>query len=166
MHELFPNDEDARRLADHTVTLAELLRDHTDGWEAPHLGRRAVVQSHCHHRSVMGTDADTELYERIGLEVEPVDTGCCGLAGNFGFESGHHDVSIACAEQALLPAVRRASAGTLVIADGFSCRTQIEQLSDRRALHLAEVVQMARHEGKPGVSPAAFPERSTVAAAP
>src|SRR5207248_2611208 len=86
---------------------------------------------------------------RDPLDAELLDSGCCGLAGNFGFERGHHDVSVACAERVLMPRVRQESADTLVMADGFSCRTQIAELSDRRALHSAEVLQMALHKAEP-----------------
>ncbi len=87
-----------------------------------------------------------------------LDSGCCGLAGNFGFTKGHHEVSIACAERVLLPAVRDASPETIVMADGFSCRTQIELGSQRAALHLAEVLAMAIHQGEPGALPSTRPE--------
>lgn len=140
LHELFPNDQDACRLRDQTRTLAELLRDETDGWSAPQSGGDAIVQAHCHHRAVMGTDPDMALLHAAGVDAELLDSGCCGLAGNFGFERGHHDVSIACAERVLLPAVRAAPSTTTVVADGFSCRTQIAENSDRRAVHLAEVL--------------------------
>lgn len=78
-----------------------------------------------------------------GVRNDTMDSGCCGLAGNFGFERGHYDVSLACAEDRLLPALRSTPAESLVISDGFSCRTQIAQESDRDALHLAEVVRRA-----------------------
>lgn len=89
----------------------------------------------------MGFDADLELMRRAGIDAEVPDSGCCGLAGNFGFEQGHYDVSMACAERVLLPAVRESAPDTLIIADGFSCRTQIEQGdTQRKATHLAEVL--------------------------
>ena len=82
---------------------------------------------HCHQHAVLGEHADVEVMKRAGLDADVLDSGCCGLAGNFGFEAGHYDVSMACAEDGLLPAVRSASEDTLMIADGFSCRTQVEQ---------------------------------------
>src|SRR5438128_10669569 len=83
---------------------------------------------------------------KLGLDVEVLDSGCCGMAGSFGFEKDHYDVSIKCGERILLPAVRAAARDTLIIADGFSCREQIAQATDRHALHLAQVVQMALRE--------------------
>ncbi|MBP2705092.1 FAD-binding oxidoreductase [Microbispora sp. RL4-1S] len=150
---LFPRDKDVARLSEQTRTLAELLSD-TDGWRPPRIDRAAVSQPHCHHHAVLGYDTDRELLSRAGVRLDAVG-GCCGLAGDFGFTAGHHDVSMACAEQELLPAVRAAGPGTLVLADGFSCRTQIEQSGvGRRALHLAEVLAAARRGDDIG----AFPE--------
>ena len=125
--ELMPGDRNVQRLQQQTMTLAELLRDHTDGWQPPQLGGKAIAQTHCHQHAIMGYDADQALLRAAGVDLDVLDSGCCGLAGNFGFEAGRYDVSRACGERVLLPAVRDASAGTLVLADGFSCRTQIEQ---------------------------------------
>jgi FAD/FMN-containing dehydrogenase/Fe-S oxidoreductase len=146
--ELLPGHEDIRRLKEQTVTLAELLTEHTPGFSpAPAArvdghARKALVQVHCHHHAVLGWDTDAKLLERAGVKAERLDSGCCGLAGNFGFEPGHLEVSRACAERVLLPAVRQADPGTAILADGFSCRTQIEQLAGngRRAIHLAELL--------------------------
>jgi len=142
LYELFPDDQDAHRLKDHTVTLAELLTEHTDGWDAPHASTvvPALAQVHCHQHAVLKWDADRELLERVGVDVERLDSGCCGLAGNFGFTAGHGDVSHALAEQTLLPRIREADEGTVVLADGFSCRTQIHDLDSggREGLHLVE----------------------------
>jgi Fe-S oxidoreductase len=119
-------------------TLAELLTDR--GAELPDLsGVTAVAQPHCHHHAVMGWSTDAALLARAGARVRAVG-GCCGLAGNFGVERGHHDVSVAVAETALLPAVRSAGEGTEVLADGFSCRTQLDQLAGRPGRHLAELL--------------------------
>jgi Fe-S oxidoreductase len=139
---LLPHDQHARRLSEQTFTLAELLQRRGD-WEAPRLPRRAVVHGHCHQEAVMGMAAEQELYERIGLDAELLDSGCCGLAGSFGFERAHHDISVRIGERRLLPAVRGADAETLIVADGFSCRTQIEQLSGRNTVHTAELLKMA-----------------------
>ena len=106
---------------------------------------------HCHHRATGGIDPEQQVLTQMGLDVEPLSGGCCGLAGSWGFEQGKYDISMECGEQALLPAVRAAAAGTLVVANGFSCKTQIEDAgTGRRALHLAEVMQLAR-DGAPGV---------------
>jgi Fe-S oxidoreductase len=137
--ELLPADPRAREIRDAARTLAELLAA-TPGWEPPDLaGVRAVAQPHCHHHAVMGWHADSALLAGAGAEVLRVG-GCCGLAGNFGVERGHYDVSRAVAETALLPAVRRAPPGAVVLADGFSCRTQLDQLAGVRGLHLAELL--------------------------
>jgi len=130
---------DARRLALGVYTLAELLIN-TAGWKPPDLSSVLVVaQPHCHHHAVLGWDTDAGLLNRTGAQVTRV-AGCCGLAGNWGVERGHHDVSVAIAEQNLLPAVRATGPAAVVLADGFSCRTQLAQLTGRRALHLAELL--------------------------
>jgi FAD/FMN-containing dehydrogenase/Fe-S oxidoreductase len=141
---LFPEDEAARRLSAQTFTLAEFLV--REGFEPPRRSRRqapAIVQGHCHHHSVMGLDADRTLLSRLGLDFRILDAGCCGMAGAFGFEAEHHAVSLAVAGQALLPAVRAAGPEVLILADGFSCREQISQLTGRRPRHLAEAVREA-----------------------
>ena len=140
--ELLHDDPDVKRLAEHTVTLAELLNEHTPDWTPPQLSGRAPTQVHCHQHAVLGWDADRKLLERCGVDARRLDSGCCGLAGNFGFEPGHLEVSVACAERVLLPEVRGAPRDTSILADGFSCRTQIEQLDSggRRAVHLAELI--------------------------
>jgi Fe-S oxidoreductase len=140
--ELLPSDPRAVKVRGAVRTLAELLTS-TDGWTPPSLtGVRAVAQPHCHQHAVMGWHTDSALLTRAGAEVNAVG-GCCGLAGNFGVERGHYDVSVAVAETALLPAVRDADPGTadaVVLADGFSCRTQLDQLAQVRALHLAQLL--------------------------
>ena len=130
---------EAERVAGATRTLAELLMS-TPGWEPPSLaGVEVVAQPHCHHAAVLGWSADEALLHRAGARVTRLG-GCCGLAGNWGVERGHHDVSVAIAEQQLLPAVRDLPEDAVVLADGFSCRTQLDQLADRRGLHLAELL--------------------------
>jgi FAD/FMN-containing dehydrogenase/Fe-S oxidoreductase len=119
-----------------TRTLAELLTER--GWEPPSLvGEQVIAQPHCHHHSVMGWSQDAQLLRTAGAELSRLG-GCCGLAGNFGVEKGHYDVSVAVAAQQLLPAVRRAEPSTTILADGYSCRTQLEDLSHRRGIHLAQ----------------------------
>jgi len=141
--ELLPDDPRASRLAAQTATFAEFLTQQATDWVPPQLRRRAITQTHCHQHAVLGFGPDEALLARLGVDNRTLDSGCCGLAGNFGFERGHYEVSKACGELALLPAVRAASHDTLVLADGFSCRTQIAQETGRQALHLAQVVQMA-----------------------
>ncbi|MFJ3334905.1 FAD-binding and (Fe-S)-binding domain-containing protein [Streptomyces sp. NPDC086766] len=166
--ELMPGDQDVRRLAGQLRTFAEQLVHHApDGWEPPRLTRQATVQTHCHQHAIMKFDADRELMRRAGLEADVLDEGCCGLAGNFGFERGHHDVSMAVAEQGVLPAVRAAAPGSLVLADGFSCRTQIEQGgTGRRALHLAEVLSLGLQGNLPSREPERLAERPAPPAGP
>ncbi len=155
--ELMPADQDMRRLTAQFRTFAEHLVHHApDGWQPPALTRQAVVQTHCHQHAVMKDDPDRELMRRAHLVTDVLDEGCCGLAGNFGFERGHHEISMAIAEQGVLPAVRAAAPGSLLLADGFSCRTQIEQGdTGRRALHLAEALALALD----GPLPTDHPER-------
>ncbi|HWE88565.1 MAG TPA: heterodisulfide reductase-related iron-sulfur binding cluster, partial [Pseudonocardiaceae bacterium] len=142
--DLLHGDEDARRLAGQTRTLAEVLRERAGDWQPPSLPVHAVAQPHCHQHAVLGFDADRALLADSGADVEVLDAGCCGLAGNFGFEREHYDVSMACAEDALLPAIRAADHDAIVLADGFSCRTQIEQGdTDRKPVHLAELLAAA-----------------------
>jgi Fe-S oxidoreductase len=119
-------------------TFSELLVD--SGWEPPRVGGEAFVQPHCHQHAVLGFDADRKLMAAAGIEASLAAPGCCGLAGNFGFERDHYDVSKAVGERSLLPAVRSLPESTNVLADGFSCRTQIAQGTPRRARHLAELL--------------------------
>jgi FAD/FMN-containing dehydrogenase/Fe-S oxidoreductase len=142
---LFPQEEDARRLCEQTLTLAEFL-DGKAHYQPPKLQRRALVHGHCHHRAIMGIQRDQKLLEKLGLDFKVLDSGCCGMAGSFGFEREHYDISLKIGERVLLPAVREAPRDTLIIADGFSCREQIRQCTDREALHLAQVLQMALHQ--------------------
>jgi Fe-S oxidoreductase len=132
----------AREVAAATRTLAELLTE-TGDWTPPDLsGVSGIAQPHCHHHAVMGWAKDAALLKRAGAEVARVGD-CCGLAGNFGVEKGHHDVSVAVAETRLLPAVRNTREDEVVLADGFSCRTQLTDLANRDSEHLAEL--LARH---------------------
>jgi FAD/FMN-containing dehydrogenase/Fe-S oxidoreductase len=147
---LFPMDEDAKRLSSQTFILSEFLQERAPEYRLPLLKRKALVQKHCHHEHVMKFDAENAVLQKIGLDYELLDSGCCGMAGSFGFESSHFDISRAIGERVLLPAVRRADDDVLVIADGFSCREQIAGLTGRGALHLAQVLQMALREGPEG----------------
>ncbi|MFJ8882878.1 FAD-binding and (Fe-S)-binding domain-containing protein [Streptomyces sp. NPDC102402] len=137
--ELLPDDPRAAELAGAVRTLAQYLEEYAPEWTPPRLDRPVAGQTHCHQHAVLGEAAERRLRQRAGLSGE-LSGGCCGLAGNFGFEKGHWDVSVACAEDQLLPSVRAAEPGTELLADGFSCRTQLEQLAGRRARHLAEVL--------------------------
>jgi FAD/FMN-containing dehydrogenase/Fe-S oxidoreductase len=144
---LFPDDERARLLHERALTLAELLEREAPEWAPPRLGRRAVVHGHCQQKAVIGLDAERRLYDRLGLDFEVLDSGCCGMAGSFGLTARHYDLSVAIGERRLLPAVRAIPESTLLIADGFSCRSQVSELTDRRPLHTAEVVRTALGSG-------------------
>ncbi|MEV6754910.1 FAD-binding and (Fe-S)-binding domain-containing protein [Streptomyces sp. NPDC051214] len=142
--ELLPGDERAGELAARVRTFASVLEELAPEWSPPRIGRPVVGQTHCHQHAVLGDAAERRLREKAGL-VGELSGGCCGLAGNFGFEAGHYEVSVACAEEQLLPAVRSAApepeGGPVILADGFSCRTQLEQLGEgSRGRHLAEVL--------------------------
>jgi FAD/FMN-containing dehydrogenase/Fe-S oxidoreductase len=142
-------DPRAAEVAAGVRSLAEVLSG-VPGWEPPDLtGTTVVVQPHCHHASVIGWDADAALLARTGATVTRVG-GCCGLAGNFGVERGHYEVSVAVAEHDLLPAVRAAGEDAVVLADGFSCRTQLDDLAGVRARHLAELLAPAVPGGSGG----------------
>jgi FAD/FMN-containing dehydrogenase/Fe-S oxidoreductase len=150
LRNLLPMDEDAKRLGGNVFTLAEFLEKKAPGYRPPRLRRKALVHGHCHHSHIMTLKHEQSLLKNLGLDFEMLDSGCCGMAGSFGFEAGKYDISVAVGERVLLPAVRDADPETLIIADGFSCREQIAGLTDRGALHLAQVLQMALHEGPDG----------------
>jgi Fe-S oxidoreductase len=139
------DDPRAAEVAGGVLTLAELLA-RTEAWIPPDLtGTEVVVQPHCHQASVMGFDADLAVLARTGAGVTRL-AGCCGLAGNFGVEKGHYEVSVAVAEHQLLPAVRAAGPDAVVLADGFSCRTQLDDLAGVEAVHLAQLLARDRSE--------------------
>ena len=159
LHNLFPHREDASRLSKQVFTLAEFLEKKAPDFKVPALQGKAIVHGHCHHKSIMKMDCEKSLLKKTGLDYELLDTSCCGMAGYFGYEKGeHYDVSIKAGELKLLPAVRNADAHTIIITDGFSCREQIEQETDRKGMHLAQVLQMALRKGTPD----AYPEKRYV----
>jgi Fe-S oxidoreductase len=144
---LFPMHEQAKRLRVKVFTLSEFLEKEAPDFAIPQLFNKAIVQGHCHHKAIMKMDCEEKLYEKLGLNFEMLD-GCCGMAGSFGFEKGEkYDVSVKCGERALLPKVRSAEEETFIIADGFSCREQISQLSERQPMHTAELLEKALREG-------------------
>ncbi|MGK5533819.1 FAD-binding and (Fe-S)-binding domain-containing protein [Streptomyces sp. URMC 129] len=140
--ELLPADPRARELAARVRTFAETLEEYAPGWTPPRVSRPVAGQTHCHQHAVLGDAPDRRLRERAGL-TGTLSTGCCGLAGNFGFEKGHYEVSVTCAEDQLLPAIRAATPGTILLADGYSCRTQLTHLTGTHPQHLAEVLAAA-----------------------
>jgi Fe-S oxidoreductase len=143
--ELLPGHPLVSRLEAGVRTFAELLAEHADELRAAVVAPagRALVQVHCHQHAELGADADRAVLAALGADAEVLDSGCCGLAGNFGFEKGHYEVSMACAERVLLPAVRAADPDVTVLADGFSCRTQLRQADTREPLHLAQLAARA-----------------------
>ncbi len=157
---LFPNDERARRLSQQTFLLSEFLEKHAKHFELPPFRRKALLHGHCHHKSVMTMRDEEAVLRKMGVDFQAPAPGCCGMAGSFGFEEDKYELSQAIGELELLPAVRQAAPEWLIIADGFSCREQIAQCTDRHALHLAEVIQMAlRGELE---EPVAYPEEACV----
>ncbi|HLK40185.1 MAG TPA: FAD-binding and (Fe-S)-binding domain-containing protein, partial [Polyangiaceae bacterium] len=143
LRSLFPERGDARMLGEQVMTLSEFLtsgRVRARGWSPSRLHGKAIVQGHCHHKAIMKLDPERRVLEQMGLEVEVLESGCCGMAGSFGYEKDKVSVSLAAGERVLLPRVRGADTTTLVVANGFSCRTQIEYATERGALHLAEVL--------------------------
>ncbi|WP_069765787.1 FAD-binding and (Fe-S)-binding domain-containing protein [Streptomyces sp. LUP47B] len=145
--ELLHDDPRAARLASRVLTFAEALSQLAPGWRPPALNRPVAGQTHCHQHAVLGDMADRRLREAAGLTGD-LAGGCCGLAGNFGFEKGHFEVSRSCAEDQLLPSVRQSPEDAVMLADGFSCRTQLEQLAGVRGRHLAEVLAEALRSGE------------------
>lgn len=172
LRSLLPNDEDAKRLADQTFTLSDFLRKRASAYEVPKLARKALVQGHCHQKALDKLDdrefgdlfAEKAVFDQMGLTHRHPDTGCCGMAGAFGYEAegGHYELSVACGERMLLPEVRNAAESELIIADGFSCQTQIQQQTRRSALHSAQVLQLAIRQ-REGQQLAARPEAAMVA---
>jgi len=142
MLNLFPDDEIARKLSRQTFMFSEFLVKRAD-YSPPRLEARALVHGHCHQKSVMGMNEEIELLRRMGLDFDVLDSGCCGMAGSFGFDKKKYSVSVSIGELVLLPEVRAAKEDTLIVTNGYSCREQIEQCTERKALHLAEVIQRA-----------------------
>jgi Fe-S oxidoreductase len=161
LRNLFPRDERARLLSEQTYLLSEFLTKCAPDFELPRLPRKALVHGHCHHKSIMTMTDEEAVLQAMGIDFQSPAPGCCGMAGPFGFEKDKYEVSLAVGELELLPAVRRATAETLIIADGFSCREQISQCTDRHALHLSEVIQMAL-KSSPSHITTAYPERDRV----
>jgi FAD/FMN-containing dehydrogenase/Fe-S oxidoreductase len=137
---LYPHDERAKKLASSVFTLSEfLLRENVP---LPSIGKKAIVQAHCHHKAVMRFDAEEAVLRKAGLDLHHPDSGCCGMAGAFGFDAHNYDLSMKIGERVILPLVRDADPDTLIIANGFSCREQIEQATGRTTCHLADVLVM------------------------
>ncbi len=143
LRNLFPDDARADRLRRQTFLLSEFLEHHAAGYEPPQLHRKVVLHGHCHHKALMKMNDEESLLRKMGTTLEPLDAGCCGMAGPFGFEKEKFALSQAVGERMLLPAMRRTEPGTLIVSDGFSCGEQILQATGRRPIHLAEAMQLA-----------------------
>ncbi len=140
---LFPDDERATRLRKQAFLLAEFLQSQRAGYQLPRLSRKVLLHGHCHHKAIMNMGDEESLLRKMGVELQSLDAGCCGMAGAFGFDADTFAISQAIGERVLLPAVRAAASDTLIVSDGFSCREQIRQATGRRAIHVAEVLQLA-----------------------
>ncbi len=151
LRNLFPADPRATRLRAQTFLLSEFLEHHAPGFRAPQLSKKVLLHGHCHHKALMKMKDEESLLRKVGVDLQSLDSGCCGMAGSFGFEKDNYNVSLAVGERVLLPAVRQAAPETLIVSDGFSCREQILQSTGRKALHLAEVLQLALGELQPEV---------------
>jgi len=137
----FPSLDRAKRLRDQSLLLSEFLNRYAQNFQpVQRTGQKIVLHGHCHHKSLMKMNDEVEILKRTGAEVELLDSGCCGMAGPFGFEKEKFEISQTLGERVLLPAVRDASADTLIISDGFSCREQISQNTSRQAIHFAEAI--------------------------
>ena len=147
---LLYGDEDGKRLSQQSYILSEFLNDKVKDYQPPTLRRRALVHGHCHHKSQLHFETETDLLKKAGVECTVPDSGCCGMAGSFGYEADHYQVGLDCGERALLPAVRTASDDELIVTDGFSCREMIRQETHRHAVHFSQVLQMAIHDGPDG----------------
>jgi len=148
LRNLFPLDARAIKLRSQTFLLSEFLERHAPGYAPPQLSGKVLLHGHCHHKSIMGIGDEESLLKKTGVELQSIDSGCCGMAGPFGFEKDKYAVSQAVGERVLLPAVRNTPENALIVSDGFSCREQIHQATGRRALHLAEALQLGMKKNR------------------
>jgi FAD/FMN-containing dehydrogenase/Fe-S oxidoreductase len=142
---LFPEDRDAQRLSQQAFMLSEFLVKKAN-WQPPALKRKALLHGHCHQTTTVGMEWDRTLLDRMGVDYEFLQSGCCGMAGSFGFEAEKYDVSVKVGERVLLPKVRESSDDTLILMNGFSCQEQTRQLAEREGMHIAEVLRMSLRE--------------------
>jgi Fe-S oxidoreductase len=156
---MLPDHPLTERLSKQTFLLSEFLEKEAPDFRPPRLDAAALVQGHCHHKALMKMDAEEKVLQKLGVDYEMPDSGCCGMAGAFGFENQHYDISVKCGERVLLPKIRESSNDTLIVADGFSCRQQIKSGTERRGIHLAQVIKLALDE-TPGCT--RFPENRFV----
>ena len=142
LRNLFPLDARATKLRNQTFLLSEFLEHRAPNYQPPQLQGKVLLHGHCHHKSIMGMSDEESLLRKMGADVQSIDSGCCGMAGPFGFEKEKYEVSQAVGERVLLPAVRNTPETALIVSDGFSCREQIQQSTGRRAIHLAEALRL------------------------
>lgn len=161
MLNLLSDNEDAKRLAHQVRLLPEFVNEHRERFMLPARGGRVLYHAHCHQKAIFGTEADHAVIQSLADDLDAPDTGCCGMAGSFGFEADHYDISMKVGERVLLPAVRAAEAGTVIVADGFSCREQIAQGTGRQAIHSAELIRAAQR-GAAVSKGHAYPEQAVV----
>jgi len=147
LKKMLPDDPAAQKLSKLAVSLGELLS--ARGWQPPRVEGRALVHGHCHQKALGGMREDLSLLSHAGLQVDAPDMGCCGMAGSFGFRPETYEASLRIADLALMPKVRGLSRSSVVVANGFSCREQIEDLTGRETLHLAEVLAQGLERDKP-----------------
>jgi Fe-S oxidoreductase len=151
LRSLFPADPRAIKLRAQTFLLSEFLEHRAPGFRAVQLSKKVLLHGHCHHKALMKMKDEESILRKMGVDLQSLDSGCCGMAGSFGFEKDNYNVSMAVGERVLLPAVRQAAPDTLIVSDGFSCREQIQQTTGRKAVHLAEVMQLALGKAQPEV---------------
>ena len=156
INELFPKRHEAHEIMENTFLLGEFLQKHGDIARLPKFKGNVLMHAHCHHKAIIKkAEHEQQLLEKMGADFKELTSGCCGMAGSFGFEKDKYDISVDVGEHVLLPAVRRANLSSVLLADGFSCREQISQLSSRHALHFAELLKLALDSdgSRPGVLP-------------
>lgn len=147
LQNLFPNNARAKKLGQQVFPLAEFLQKYAPNWQPPNFaGQKAILHGHCHQKAVMGLSPDESILKKTGLTLEVPDSGCCGMAGSFGFSKEHYEISQAIGNRVLLPAARTAAPTTLIITDGFSCREQVAQSTNRTPLHLAQILNHKEHK--------------------
>ena len=161
LHNLFPESREAKQLAGNTFTLSEFLDKKIPNYSPPTVKLQAIVQGHCHHKAVMRLKEEESVMEKAQLQYRVLESGCCGMAGAFGYEKDKYQVSVACGERMLLPEVRKAPVSAVIVADGFSCKEQIAQETNRHALHLAEVLRLGIN-GERDHPPVMYPEKHFV----
>ena len=148
MKDLLPHDHNAQRLSKQSFTLAEFFETQTPHYTPQGLNRKVVVHGHCHQKAIMSMSHEASLLKKMGADLELLDSGCCGMAGSFGFEKNKYQVSQTVFKHELQAHIETASQETILIADGFSCKTQIKQNSGREALHIAQVMKLALDQGQ------------------